>query len=198
MESTYERLSSVNVNEHVEHKNGLSYLSWSWAVDQLLRYDPDASWKYDEPKVYADTLMVFCTVRAFGRERTAQLPVMDHKNDAIPNPDAFQVNTAMQRALTKAIALHGLGLYLYAGEDVPNGDKTPPESVEPSKAPATTHPIVAPATPAQLRYLERLIKETGHELEKLLAYFGAESLDKLTKQQASRAIKSLEKNKEAA
>jgi hypothetical protein len=178
----------------VEHKSGLSYLSWSWAVDQLLRYDPDASWRYDEPKVYADTLMVFCTVKAFGRERTAQLPVMDHNNKAIPNPDSFQVNTAMQRALAKAIALHGLGLYIYAGEDLPNCDKSP----EKAQAPATTHPIVAPATPAQIRYLERLIKETGHDLAKLLAYYGAESLDKLTKQSASRAIKSLEKTKEAA
>jgi hypothetical protein len=51
---------------------------------------------------------------------TAQLPVMDYRNKAIPNPDAFAVNTAMQRALAKAIALHGIGLYIYAGEDIPS------------------------------------------------------------------------------
>jgi len=68
---------------------------------------------------------VFCTVHAFGVSRTAQLPVMDHRNKPIPNPDAFQVNTAMQRCLAKAIALHGLGLYIYAGEDLPEEDKKP-------------------------------------------------------------------------
>jgi len=62
--------------------------------------------------------MVFCTVNAFGKSMTAQLPVMDYRNKAIPNPDAFSVNTAMQRCLAKAIALHGLGLSLYVGEDL--------------------------------------------------------------------------------
>ena len=63
--------------------------------------------------------MVFCTVHAFGKSRTAQLPVMDFRNKAIHNPDAFSVNTAMQRCLAKAISLHGLGMYIYAGEDLP-------------------------------------------------------------------------------
>ena len=63
--------------------------------------------------------MVFCTVTAFGKRRTAQLPVMDFYNRAISNPDAYQVNTAMQRCLAKAISLHGIGLYIYAGEDLP-------------------------------------------------------------------------------
>lgn len=118
----FETLAAINVNEHIEKKNGLSYLSWAWAVDQLLRADPEASWAYQEPVRWGDTVMVFCTVTAFGKQMTSQLPVMDHRNKAIPNPDAFQVNTAMQRCLAKAIALHGLGLYIYAGEDVPQGD----------------------------------------------------------------------------
>ncbi len=67
--------------------------------------------------------MVFCTVKAFGVERTAQLPVMDYKNRPIPNPNSFEVNTAMQRCLAKAISLHGLGLYIYAGEDLPEGEE---------------------------------------------------------------------------
>ena len=119
----YEELAKINVNKHTEEKNGLTYLSWAWAVDQLMRLDENARWEYAEPKQFGDTLMVFCTVHAFGRSRTAQLPVMDHRNKAIPNPDAMQVNTAMQRALAKAIALHGIGLYIYAGEDLPEGDK---------------------------------------------------------------------------
>ena len=68
--------------------------------------------------------MVFCTVTAFGTSRTAQLPVMDHRNKAIANPDAYDVNTAMQRALTKAIALFGIGLYFYAGKTYPQTAKT--------------------------------------------------------------------------
>lgn len=119
----YAEIASINVNEHVEKKNNLSYLSWAWAVDQLLRLDETATWEYREPVKFNDTVMVFCTVTAFGRARTAQLPVMNYKNQAIPNPDAFQMNTAMQRCLAKAIALHGLGLYIYAGEDLPEGEE---------------------------------------------------------------------------
>ena len=121
--SVFERLAAVNVGQHTEKKNGLSYLSWAWAWDQLLRQDPNADYGYLEPKVFAnDTVMVYCTVTAFGKARTAHLPVMDHRNKAIPSPDAFAMNTAMQRVLVKAIALHGLGLYIYAGEDLPLSD----------------------------------------------------------------------------
>ncbi len=118
--SKYLELRKIDVSNHIEKKNGLSYLSWAWAVDQLLQQDPSATWEYKEPAKYGETLMVFCTVKAFGKEMTAQLPVMDYRNKAIPNPDAFAVNTAMQRALAKAIALHGIGLYIYAGEDIPS------------------------------------------------------------------------------
>ena len=118
----YAELRKVNVNDHIEKKNGLSYLSWAWAVDTLLQNDATATWEYGEPKQFGETLMVFCTVNAFGKSMTAQLPVMDYRNKAIPNPDAMAVNTAMQRCLAKAIALHGLGLYIYAGEDLPEDD----------------------------------------------------------------------------
>ena len=115
----YTELRKINVNDYIERKNGLAYLSWSWAVDQLLQLDESASWEYAEPRAFGETMMVFCTVYAFGKSRTAQLPVMDFRNKAIHNPDAFSVNTAMQRCLAKAISLHGLGMYIYAGEDLP-------------------------------------------------------------------------------
>jgi len=121
-ESPFQRLSAINVNDHVEKKNNLSYLSWAWAVAELLKADPMATWDYREPVRWGDTVMVFCTVTAFGKAMTSQLPVMNHRNQAIANPDAFAVNTAMQRCLAKAIALHGLGLYIYAGEDIPEGE----------------------------------------------------------------------------
>jgi hypothetical protein len=127
----YSSLRKVNVNEHIEKKNGLSYLSWAWAVDTLLQNDSAATWTYGEPVKFGETLMVFCTVTAFGKNMTAQLPVMDYRNKAIPNPDAMSVNTAMQRCLAKAIALHGLGLYIYAGEDLPEEDSAKkPETPE--------------------------------------------------------------------
>lgn len=129
-DSAYLRFASINVNDKTEKKSNLTYLSWAWAVDQLMRVDPHATWSYDEPKVYGGgTMMVFCTVTASGKSMTAQLPVMDHRNKPIPDPDAFQINTAMQRCLAKAIALHGLGLYIYAGEDLPYEEPTP--KVEP-------------------------------------------------------------------
>lgn len=117
--NNFEKLAGINVNAHIEKKNGLSYLSWAWAVDQLLRADPEANWEYLEPRTFGDSMMVFCRVTAFGVTRSCQLPVMDHRNKCIKDPDAFAVNTAMQRCLVKAIALHGLGLYIYAGEDLP-------------------------------------------------------------------------------
>lgn len=120
-DNRFAELAAINVGPYLEKKGSLSYLSWAWALDQLLRRDPDASWEYGPPVMFGDTMMVVCTVTAFGKARTMQLPVMDHRNKPIPSPDAFAVNTAMQRCLVKAIALHGLGLYVYAGEDVPRG-----------------------------------------------------------------------------
>lgn len=118
--SNFETMAKVNVNEHVEKKGKFSYLSWAWAVDTLLRADDAANWAYGEPVTFPDgTMMVFCTVTAFTVPRTMQLPVINSSNKPIPNPNAFEINTAMQRCLVKAIALHGLGLYLYAGEDLP-------------------------------------------------------------------------------
>jgi hypothetical protein len=120
--SSFVRLATLNVNAHVEKKSGMSYLSWAWAWDYLLRQDGDAGFVYGEPTVYPDgTVMVYCTVTAFGKARTAHLPVMDNRNKPIAQPSSFAVNTSMQRCLVKAIALHGLGLYLYAGEDLPVG-----------------------------------------------------------------------------
>jgi hypothetical protein len=116
----FKELRQIDVSKYTEKKNGLTYLSWAWAVDQLLLADPKAHWFYPEYQRWGNgSVMVFCTVVANDIARTAQLPVMDYRNKPIPEPDAFAVNTAMQRCLAKAIALHGIGLYIYNGEDVP-------------------------------------------------------------------------------
>jgi Protein of unknown function (DUF1071) len=124
MENNFIKLASINVNKHVEKKGKLSYLSWAWAVDQLMRLDPAASWVFHEPKLFGTSMMVSCTVTAFDKPMTMWLPVMNHSNLAIANPDAVAVNKNMMRCLTKCIAVHGLGLYIYAGEDLPETSET--------------------------------------------------------------------------
>jgi hypothetical protein len=119
MMNNYVKLASIDVGNHIEKKGSLSYLSWAWAVDRLLREDPMANWEYHEPKYYGDTVMVSVTVTAFGKPVTMQLPVMDNRNNAVSNPDARKISDAQMRAIVKAIACHGLGLYIYAGQDLP-------------------------------------------------------------------------------
>ena len=128
-----ETLLKLNVNEHIEKKNGLSYLSWAWAWAEALKADPNATYRTElfEGKPFVDingTAMVFVTVTMFGKPMTCQLPVMDYRNKAIPKPDAFAVNTAIMRCMTKALSLHGLGLYIYAGEDIPEEPKVTPRA----------------------------------------------------------------------
>ena len=120
-------LLKLNVNEHTEKKGNLTYLSWAWAWAEALKADPAATFevKMFGDRCYTDingTAMVWVTAVMFGKAMTCQLPVMDHRNKPITNPDAFAVNTAIMRCMTKALSLHGLGLYIYAGEDLPEAD----------------------------------------------------------------------------
>ena len=125
-------LLKINVNDHTERKGNLTYLSWAWAWAEVLKVDPSAVWSVYEsnglPVMYFkdDTAMVCVSVTINGICRSCVLPVMDNRNRAIQNPDAFAINTAIMRCLAKAIAMHGLGLYIYAGEDLPEGEKPEP------------------------------------------------------------------------
>ena len=158
----YTALRQINVNDYIERKNGLAYLSWSWAVDQLLQLDESASWEYAEPRAFGETMMVFCTVHAFGKSRTAQLPVMDFRNKAIHNPDAFSVNTAMQRCLAKAISLHGLGMYIYAGEDLPMSEM---KETKEEKETIVAKPIKATEIKVEVKAPKQSITPTAGALE---------------------------------
>ena len=117
---TFNELRLINVNEHTEKKGKFTYLSWTWAVDTLLQNDPSATWTFGDPVYFNESVMVFCTVTAMGKSMTCQMPVLNHQNKAIPNPNAMDVNTAMMRCLVKTISLFGIGLYIYAGEDLPD------------------------------------------------------------------------------
>ena len=117
-------LSKINVNGHTEKKGKFTYLSWAFAVAEAMKADPQASWNFREPMIFADgTMMVQCDVIMFGKSIYMFLPVMNNMNKAIQNPNAFDVNSAMMRCLVKGIAAHGLGLYIYAGEDLPEEEK---------------------------------------------------------------------------
>jgi len=117
-------LLKINVNEHTEKKNGLTYLSWAWAWAEVLKADPKANFKVEmfdgSPLMpVGGSFMVWVTVTMFDKPVTCMLPVLDYRNKPIIAPNGFDVNTSIMRCLVKAIAMHGLGLYIYAGEDTP-------------------------------------------------------------------------------
>lgn len=130
MDNYFIKLNSINVNDKTEKKNGLTYLSWAWAWAEIKKAFPDAyytiyenanGWNYHTD---GRTCWVKTGVTVSGIEHIEYLPVMDHRNRSIPAEQvtSFDVNKAIQRSLTKAAARHGLGLYIYAGEDLPEGE----------------------------------------------------------------------------
>lgn len=132
--SVFQTLNEINVNDKVEKKNNLSYLSWAWAWGEVKKKYPNAQYKiYERESEYGPinyftdgrTAWVKTSVIINELEHIEELPVMDYKNKSITldKLTSFDVNKAIQRSLTKAIARHGLGLYIYAGEDLPEEDK---------------------------------------------------------------------------
>ena len=130
--SAFAILDSIDVSEYTEKKGNFTYLSWAWAVRELLKVDPQATWEIceyqqadGETAPYMMTAAgAFVKVKLWvgGICREQVHPVLDNRNQAIEQPNAFQINTSLQRALAKCIALHGLGLYIFAGEDLPDTD----------------------------------------------------------------------------
>ncbi|MBQ1516290.1 MAG: DUF1071 domain-containing protein [Lachnospiraceae bacterium] len=136
----FEKLAAIDCRDHIEKKNGLSYLSWAWAWDAFKRVYPDSFFTiYERPDgcIYwtdGRTCWVKTGVTLvdgdFRLEHIEYLPVMDMRNRSIPveQVTSTDANKAVQRSLTKAVARHGLGLYVYAGEDVPEGAE--PEDIK--------------------------------------------------------------------
>jgi Protein of unknown function (DUF1071) len=215
-------LSAINVNEHVEKKGGFSYLSWPFAVAQMRMADPTATWevrRFDGlPYLHCDAgVFVEVAVTVQGICLSQIHPVLDGRNRPILAPTAFDINTSIQRCLVKAIALHGLGLYIYAGEDLPHigtdpaandesnagGTPTkptdlpsPPRAVTPPHRPSTglgMHSI----TPQQQRAITRLAADVGVELPRVLEFFGVRELGEIASADFMRVIRSLEKRRAA-
>lgn len=128
--SVFDTLNAINVNKHTEKKGNLTYLSWAWAWQEVKKACPDATYTIYENQqgwnYFTDgrTCWVKTGVTINGIEHIEYLPVMDNRNNSLPleRVTSFSVNTAIQRSLTKACARHGLGLYIYAGEDLPQGE----------------------------------------------------------------------------
>lgn len=143
----FRALFQIDVANYVEMKGQFSYLSWPFAVAQLRLADPTAYWevrRFDGLPYLSTELGFFVEVAVTVQGVTlSQIhPVLDHKNRPILAPTPFDINTSIQRCLVKAIALHGLGLNIYAGEDLPDL----PEAVEPTTATTPATPATAPDT----------------------------------------------------
>lgn len=170
----FTELYAVNVNDKKEKKNGLDYLSWAAAWAEICKRDPKAEWKVfarsdgAEYFVNGSTARVKTSVTAFGKTLEMSLNVMDHRNQSLIAPECLpQLNPqaaaqfgnahqkAIMRCLAKNIAMHGLGLYIYEGEDIP----------EPSELNAD-----------QIAELRRLISETDTDERQFLAHFRWQSL----------------------
>lgn len=140
----FDKLYGTDVNNRTEKKNGLTYLSWAWAWAEFKKACPDATYEivkqenglpyaYDQNTGY----MVYTRVTACGVTHEMWLPVMDYRNKALQVGQAtmFDINKTIMRCLTKNLAMFGLGLYIYAGEDLPDGETASNAPSKPADAP---------------------------------------------------------------
>lgn len=161
-QTVFERLSAINVNDKVEKKSNLTYLSWAWAWSEVKKACPDATYKIGETD-YDEVLGFMChtTVTIEGETLEMWLPVMDGANKSmlkksytykgnawengkkvivdktVESATSFDINKTIMRCLVKNLAMFGMGIYIYAGEDLP---ETPATPVAPTPAPETAEP----------------------------------------------------------
>lgn len=199
MDNYFQTLNNINVNGKTEKKGKLTYLSWAWAWGEVKKLYPDTTYTIYEAEngcnYFTDgrTCWVKTGVTVGGIEHIEYLPVMDYNNKSIllEEVTSFDVNKAIQRSLTKALARHGLGLYLYAGEDLPEGEKQGAGPLE------KISPIHLDAVRAELR-------RTGWNEESMLDYLGKKyhceikRIEDMTMEQSVYLLKSLEKKPDKA
>ena len=212
----FARLNAINVSDHIEKKGGFNYLSWPYAVSQLRLADPSATWvvcRFDgKPYLLCEAgVFVEVAVTVQGITLSQIHPVLDGRNRPIPAPTAFDINTSIQRCLVKAIALHGLGLYVYAGEDLTQpvpleaaNDAVPVEDwadlthLQPDRPAVTRAVSAARITKSQQIQIHKLAVEVGISLDRVLSYFGVDELGALAATDFQRVIRSLENRRRAA
>ena len=224
--SIFDILNDVNVNDKTEQKNGLTYLSWAYCWGEVKKAVPDAQYtiyerdtEFGPVNYFTDgkTCWVKTGVTLNGLEHIEQLPVMDFKNKSIPLNaiTSTDVNKAIQRSLTKACARHGLGLYIYAGEDLPECEKDENPEVKPeppiprtgsteaaqeagqrrlkeieqqlkqARETAPTAPTKGSATDEQIAYIRE--NADGKTLKSAMEAFGP-NMEKMTQAQANKLI----------
>ena len=181
MSNYFLELAKINVSEHVEKKGNFSYLSWTFAVHELRKQHPDATWevkRFDDKPFMQTELGYFVevSVTVNGIELSQIHPVLDNRNKPIEKPTPFHINTSIQRCLVKAIALHGLGLYIYSGEDLPT-EKEPPKL-------AAKEQIEAIESKCD-EYIE--LRGTGTK-QQLLDHLNISDLNKITELFANKSI----------
>lgn len=195
----FEELFNINVNNHTENKNGLTYLSWAWAWAEVMKRYPNAYYSIErfgednKPYLYDSNMgyMVFTRVSINGTEREMWLPVMDSNNKTmldhpytydtkykkdIPVVAAtmFDINKTIMRCLVKNLAMFGLGLYIYSGEDLPEGEKY--------------------ASKEQIKELQELVDKESWE--DVLVYCKASSWEEIPVEKAKAIIEQKKKAKE--
>lgn len=197
--SVFETLNAINVNDKTEKKNGLTYLSWAWAWGEAKKAYPDATYTIYENNAgwnyFTDgkTCWVKTGVTIEGLEHIEYLPVMDYRNKSITvdNVTSFDVNKTIQRSLTKALARHGLGLYIYAGEDLPDGEdapKTEPKVKEVVKLSKVTEQNIVKL----IEQYSTMRNGNASELTKYyLQKFNVKELAELTEEQGKLIVKEL-------
>jgi hypothetical protein len=199
----FSRLAAINVSEHIERKGGFAYLSWPFAVQQLRQADPSATWEVRRfnglPFLATETgVFVEVAVTVQGITLSQIHPVLDGRNRPILTPTAFDINSSLQRCLVKAIALHGLGLYVYAGEDLPQSQPEAANDVQPQPEAQSKQASVTTVSRAQQAQICKLAAEVGVLIERVCSYFGVAQLSDLPSSAYSRVIRSLESRRAVA
>lgn len=179
----FSELNNIDVSDKIEKKNGLSYLSWAFAWGELKKRYPDSTYTiYENAQGFnyhtdGKTAWVKTGVTVCGLEHIEYLPVMDYRNNSIPvdKLTSFDVNKAIQRSLTKAVARHGLGLYIYAGEDLPEEAKA--ETPKETKAKETKTAAKDPLADARAAYNEliKYCKENDHDIKEVAKIYSLNS-----------------------
>lgn len=190
--SAWQTLSKIDCSKHTEKKGNLTYLSWAWAWATLMEHYPESLFEIHDNQMHDDgTVTVSCTVTVEAMPRTMWLPVMDNRNNAVKNPDARKLSDAKMRCLVKAIAMHGLGLYIYAGEDLPMGDDDDNHGANPAGITPSNQTIGTD----EFNELNRMLDDTGSDKVAFCAAFNVQSIAALPMAQYARAVSMLNRKK---
>jgi hypothetical protein len=202
----FEKLNNINVNDKTENRSGLTYLSWAWAWGELKKQYPLSYYTiYENAQgLFYHTDGKTCWVKTgvtlvdgeWKLEHIEYLPVMDYRNKSIPvdSVTSFDVNKAIQRSLTKAVARHGLGLYIYAGEDLPEVERAEEAPVKRQIKPAVTVKITSSETIIQRnKELKELLSHYNKSLDDYKAIAGERTVASLTEDEYTNLLAELQK-----